>query len=159
MHFALRIVRIAIVFSAAGIVAVRPLTAASVSRSEAARMPAVEVKGERGHFEFAIEYDDETNRVQKAKITWVSPAAYKSSLRVGDRVVSIDGKPIGEFLHDDAFHALRGKVKPGEVRTIVFTRIGLFKRINVTYTINGPNKAPEPTTMAVTPRATEGDSK
>ena len=102
-------------------------------------MPAVEVKEERGCFEFVIEYDDESNQVRKAKITWVSPAAYKASLRVGDHVVSIDAKPIREFLHDDAFHALKGKLKPDEIHTIVFTRGGLFKRVNVTYTIKGPN--------------------
>jgi hypothetical protein len=119
-----------------------PAKAASVQQSEVVPMQRFEVKQDRGYFDFKLRYDDETERVQEVNLTWVSPAAYKRSLRVGDGLRSIDGTVLTELPYRELLARMKRDLKPGETRTLVFTRTGLFGRRTITHTTTGPNAAP-----------------
>jgi hypothetical protein len=134
------------------VISVHPAPAASTRETDVVQMPRFDVKQSKGHFDFDVRYDDDTNRVQEVKLAWVSPAAVKDGLRVGDRLISIDGKPVIEFVLRDALELIKRELKPGESRIIVFTGTRMLRRVTITYTTKGPNKAPPTSTR--TPEAT-----
>jgi hypothetical protein len=130
--------------------------AASVQRGEVVPMSQFEVKQARGYFDFDVRYDDTSDRVEEVKVTWVSPAAYKNALRVGDRLISIDGTAVTEFLLPTDLDCMRRDLKAGEVRTLVFTRTRLLRRLTVTHTTKGPDKSPGSTATSATSPAAAG---
>jgi predicted metalloprotease with PDZ domain len=73
--------------------------AASVQQNGKVSLPRFEVAENRGYFDFTIRYDDRSEHVEELKLTWVSPAAHKNSLRVGDKLVSVDGIPIAQLTY------------------------------------------------------------
>lgn len=132
-----------------------PAKAASVQQTDVVPMQRFEVKEDRGYFDYDVRYDDQTERVQEIKITWVSSAAHKNALRVGDRLVSIDGTSISELRYGEFLARMNRNPKAAEPRILVFTRVHLLRRLTITHTTKGPNSAPEPTPTAATPPARE----
>jgi predicted metalloprotease with PDZ domain len=124
---------------------------ASAQKNETVAMPRFEVAEARGYFDFKIRYDDKTERVEELKLTWVSAAAHKTSLRVGDRLVSLDGIPVDQLTYEDAIERLKRELKAGESRVLVFTRTHLFRRVTVTHTSKAPATVPEPPPSAAAP--------
>lgn len=136
------------------LVATAPTTVGAEPRGggEVLKLAPVEVKGSRYDFEFDAEYDDVSTKVQGVRVTWVSPATEKVGLRVGDRMVSIDGKRVTDLSLEDFLAVTKRKVGPGESQIIKFTRRRmLVLPVTVTYTATGPNKVPEPSPAVVTP--------
>jgi hypothetical protein len=111
--------------------------AASVQQSDVVPMQRFEVKQARGYFDYDIRYDDATERVQEVKITWVSPAAHKNSVRVSDRLVSIDGTSVTELPYRDFLERMKRELKADDSRVLVFTRVHLFRRLTITHTTKG----------------------
>jgi hypothetical protein len=124
------------------------------------KLAPVQVNASRPDFEFDVQYDDVSTRVQNVLVTWVSTDTHKSGLRVGDRMVSVDGERIANLKLEALLAATRRKLGPGDSQVLEFTGTRmLLRRVTITYTTKGPNKSPEPTPTAVTPRAAEGKAK
>ncbi len=111
--------------------------AASIQQSDVVPMQRFEVKQDRGYFDYDVRYDDVTECVQEVKITWVSPAAHKNSVRVGARLVSIDGTSVTDLSFPDFLVRMKRDLKPDDSRVLVFTRVHLFRRLTITHTTKG----------------------
>jgi hypothetical protein len=130
------------------------VVAATANRNvgrDAVTLPRVEVRASRPDFEFDVKYDDVSLKVQKVVVTWVSPATHRQGLRVGDRMKAMDAQEVTTLSLEQILAAAKRKLGPGESQVMVFTGTrALIRPVTVTYTANGPNKAPEPTTTPVT---------
>jgi hypothetical protein len=137
---------------------VASVTAATSSPSvsnETVKLGRVEVRANRPDFEFDVQYDGASTKVQGVLVTWVSSATHKRGLRIGDRMTTIDGRRIDDLSLQELLAATKRVLGPDESQTLVFTGTrALIRRVTVTYTTKGPNKTPEPTPGTVTPRTT-----
>ena len=113
---------------------------------EVVKLARVEVKASRPDFEFDVQYDDVSTKVQGVLVTWVSPGTQKHGLRVGDLMASIDGKRVGDLTLQELLASTKRKLGSGESQVLVFTGTRmLVRRVSVTYTTRGPNKSLQPT--------------
>jgi hypothetical protein len=138
--------------------------ASAYCAQDAVQMPAMRISA--SDFYFDIEFDTETDELIRLRVTDVKPGstAEKFGLRKGDCLAAINGVPVagrkrGSLVDENRAVEIFG--------TVTFTgRRGLFrKEWKITVDVNSlakktmPNKAPEPTTGTVTPRAPSSTSR
>jgi len=132
------------------------VTAVIVAADEPVRMSAIRVSPSDLYFK--VGYLAATDEVMEIRVTAVArgSAAEKAGIREGDLLSAIRGVPVvgmkrGSLYTSDGRISVSGKV--------TFTgQLGIFRRpwsiiVEATSLREKPNKAPEPTTLLVTPRA------
>ena len=93
----------------------------SIDDPNLVRLPPLKV--ERRAVEYRISYSDRTYRAQDIIVSWVSPARHQMDFRIGDRLVSIDGKPVSEVPVAELRHILEDALRPGESHPVSFTGV------------------------------------
>lgn len=103
--------------------------------NETVILDPVEVSARRPDIEFTVRYDKRSTKVQRVRVKWVSSGAHMRGLRVGDRMTTIDGKPINDFILEEFLTAVKRELKAGESQTLLFEgRRFLFRRATISYT-------------------------
>ncbi len=93
----------------------------SIEDPNLVRLPPLKV--ERREVEYRVSYSEETHRAQEVVINWVSPTRYKMGFRIGDRLVSIDGRPVSDVPAAELRHILEDALRPGESHPVSFTGV------------------------------------
>ena len=107
---------------------------------------------ERREVEYDIHLSPATGKADEIRVSWVSPARYKMGFHVGDRLMTLDGKPVADVPLADLRRILQGELKPGESHPVTFTGVRHqgSKQVPVSYAggIWEPNR---PDASVVTP--------
>ena len=91
----------------------------------------VEVNARRPDFEFTVRYDERI----KTTVKWVNSASHRLGLRIGDRMTTVDGKPLTDFALEEFLAAVIHKLEAGESQTLQFEgRRFLCRRATITLT-------------------------
>jgi hypothetical protein len=107
------------------------------------------IESSGAYFDCHIYYNTDNDRIFSVRVRWVGPLLKKADLRPGDRLDSIDGKPMEHFLYEEGYQAILGPIKSGQTRTFSFSGYrGLFQKPHLITFVMGRTE-PKPATPAM----------